>query len=48
LIAIYLITTAVTPFVQPRYNYFVYVLLSLELSRKEEVDGQTRELAPAR
>jgi hypothetical protein len=36
LIMIYMITTAVTPFVQPRYNYFVYVLLCLELARKEE------------
>jgi hypothetical protein len=34
LIIIYLVTTAVTPFVQPRYNYFVYVLLCIELSRK--------------
>ncbi len=48
LIVIYLITTAVTPFVQPRYNYFVYVLLCLELSRKEEVDGHAPELAPVR
>jgi hypothetical protein len=36
LILIYMITTAVTPFVQPRYNYFVYVLLCLELARKDE------------
>jgi hypothetical protein len=35
LVIIYAITTAVTPFVQPRYNYFVYVLLALELSKKE-------------
>ena len=33
LIIIYAIVTAVTPFVQPRYNYFVYILLCLELSR---------------
>jgi hypothetical protein len=36
LIIIYAITTAVTPFVQPRYNYFAYILLALELSRKED------------
>jgi hypothetical protein len=36
LVIIYLLMTAVTPFVQPRYNYFVYVLLSLELAMKEE------------
>jgi hypothetical protein len=40
LILIYAILTAVTPFVQPRYNYFVYVLLALELSRKEEPEEQ--------
>ncbi len=39
-VLIYLIVTAVTPFVQPRYNYFVYVLLCLELAKKEEPDGQ--------
>jgi hypothetical protein len=33
---IYIIMTAVTPFVQPRYNYFVYVLLCLELARKDD------------
>ena len=37
LIIIYLLVVAVTPFVQPRYNYFVYVLLALELAKKEEV-----------
>lgn len=36
LIMIYMIMTAVTPFVQPRYNFFVYVLLALELSRYKE------------
>jgi hypothetical protein len=35
LVIIYAITTAVTPFVQPRYNYFVYVLLAVEVARKE-------------
>jgi hypothetical protein len=35
LIAIYLIGTAVTPFIQPRYEYFVYVLLCLELARTD-------------
>ncbi len=39
-VLIYLIVTALTPFVQPRYNYFVYVLLCLELAKKEEPDGQ--------
>ena len=43
LIIIYAITTAVTPFVQPRYNYFVYVLLALELSRKEEPEERGQE-----
>jgi hypothetical protein len=32
---IYLLVVAVTPFSQPRYNYFVYVLLALELAKKE-------------
>ena len=27
-----------TPFVQPRYNYFVYILLCVELARKEDVE----------
>jgi hypothetical protein len=36
LMIIYIIMTAVTPFVQPRYNYFVYVLLALELSIKDD------------
>jgi hypothetical protein len=35
LIIIYLLVVALTPFVQPRYNYFVYVLLCLELAKKE-------------
>ena len=48
LIIIYAITTAVTPFVQPRYNYFVYVLLCLELARKEEPEEQPQELLPGR
>lgn len=34
LVLIYMIMTAITPFVQPRYLYFVYVLLALELSMK--------------
>ncbi len=48
LIIIYAITTAITPFVQPRYNYFAYVLLALELARKEEPgeEVQARKLAP--
>jgi hypothetical protein len=33
---IYMSMTAVAPFVQPRYNFFVYVLLAIELSRKQE------------
>jgi hypothetical protein len=47
LIIIYLLVVAVTPFVQPRYNYFVYVLLCLELARKEDPDEHPRELTPA-
>jgi hypothetical protein len=35
LMIIYMIMTAVAPFVQPRYNFFVYVLLAIELSRKQ-------------
>jgi hypothetical protein len=34
LMIIYTIMTAITPFVQPRYLYFVYVLCALELSMK--------------
>jgi hypothetical protein len=52
LIIIYMITTAVTPFVQPRYNYFIYVLLCMELARTgtgaEQNDEQGRELALSR
>lgn len=44
LIIIYAITTAITPFVQPRYNYFAYVLLALELARKEGPDEENRTL----
>jgi hypothetical protein len=40
LVIIYMIMTAVTPFVQPRYNYFVYVLLCLELAMKDEPDDE--------
>jgi hypothetical protein len=43
LIIIYMITTALTPFVQPRYYYFVYVLLCVELCRKEDTDTQSAE-----
>jgi hypothetical protein len=47
LIIIYLLVVAVTPFVQPRYNYFVYVLLALELAKKEgrEEELQFKEVA---
>ena len=45
LIIIYLLVVAVTPFVQPRYNYFVYVLLCLELAKKEETDGEPQSTA---
>ena len=47
LILICIITTAVTPFVQPRYNFFVYVLLCLELARREEPDAEFRRFATA-
>jgi hypothetical protein len=40
LIIIYLLVVAITPFVQPRYNYFVYVLLALEFAKKEEPEEQ--------
>jgi hypothetical protein len=44
LIIIYAITTAITPFVQPRYNYFAYVLLALELARNEDPDEEVPAL----
>lgn len=44
LIIIYAITTAVTPFVQPRYNYFAYVLLALEIARKEDPEEENQKL----
>jgi hypothetical protein len=44
MILICMITTAVTPFVQPRYNYFVYVLLCLELAMKDAPDGESQGL----
>jgi hypothetical protein len=47
LIIISLIATAVTPFVQPRYNYFVYILLCVELARKEDPDEHPEEVTPA-
>jgi hypothetical protein len=46
LIIIYAIVTAVTPFVQPRYNYFIYVLLCLELARKEDGEDQASVSSP--
>ena len=47
LMIIYAIVTAVTPFVQPRYNYFVYVLLCVELSRYNEEKGRVALSSPA-
>lgn len=47
LIIIYLLVVAVTPFVQPRYNYFVYVLLCLELAKKEAPDDEMQRLTPS-
>jgi hypothetical protein len=49
-IIIYLLVVALTPFVQPRYNYFVYVLLCLELAKKQDPAAQSStggELVPA-
>ncbi len=46
LILIYLIMTSITPFVQPRYNYFVYVLLALEFAKKETLDEKKQKLIP--
>jgi hypothetical protein len=43
LIIIYLLVVAVTPFVQPRYNYFVYVLLCLEIAKKEIPKGEEEQ-----
>jgi hypothetical protein len=47
LIIIYAITTAITPFVQPRYNYFAYVLLALELARNEDPGEEVPALTRA-
>jgi hypothetical protein len=48
LMIIYIIMTAVTPFVQPRYNYFVYVLLCVDIAMKEEpVEGLVSSPAEA-
>jgi hypothetical protein len=47
LIMIYAIVTAVTPFVQPRYNYFIYVLLCVELARKEDGESRVPKSMPA-
>jgi hypothetical protein len=46
LIIIYMIVTAVTPFVQPRYNYFVYVLLCVELARYKNVEDRATVSSP--
>jgi hypothetical protein len=47
LIITYAIVTAVTPFVQPRYYYFNYVLLCLELSRYKEGESRIAVSSPA-
>ncbi len=46
LIITYAIVTAVTPFVQPRYYYFNYVLLCLELARYNEGEDRVLEGSP--
>jgi hypothetical protein len=46
LIIIYMMVTAVTPFIQPRYNYFVYVLLCVELARYKNVENQAAVSSP--
>ncbi len=46
LIITYMIVTAVTPFVQPRYNYFVYVLLCVELARYKKVEDRAAVSSP--
>lgn len=40
-IAVTLITTAVTPFIQPRYLYGAYVMLCIELARPKQLYGVT-------
>jgi hypothetical protein len=40
--ALYLIITAANPFVQPRYEYPIYVLLCFELARNEWTPGWFR------
>jgi hypothetical protein len=46
LIIVYMMVTAVTPFVQPRYNYFVYVLLCVELARYKNVEDRAAGSSP--
>jgi hypothetical protein len=41
--ALYLIITAANPFVQPRYEYPIYVLLCFELARREWAPARVRE-----
>jgi hypothetical protein len=46
LIITYAIVTAVTPFVQPRYYYFNYVLLCVELARYNEAERRVQLESP--
>jgi hypothetical protein len=45
---IYMIVTAVAPFVQPRYNFFGYVLVALQLSKKPDPRDEFSLAAPVR
>jgi len=46
LMLIYMMVTAVAPFVQPRYNFFGYVIVALELSKVRERKVKTNFLEP--
>lgn len=44
--ALYLIITDVTPFIQPRYEYIVYIVLAVEISRHESISSETAPAPP--
>ncbi len=46
--ALYLIITSITPFIQPRYQYPVYVLLCLELTRNKSLTFKLAQLGKSR
>jgi hypothetical protein len=46
LMMIYMMVTAIAPFVQPRYNFFGYVLVALELSKVRDRADETAPREP--